>query len=207
MGGRPVVRLWGALAALGVALLPHAAAAQQTVYAAGQPGVVGGFATLPVHVTASVGGHCGFATGSAPSGTYSQPDFDVAGLNHDFSFVLDCTGPSRVAVVSANGGLLTGGSVPTGYTTLAPYTVTLNLVGSTATATGSCDVATLTASAGTPCTFRGPVSASQGLLLNSTSVSQPGTYLRVSAPAYSGSSALVGGTYSDTLTVTVSAAS
>ena len=193
--------------AVGVALLPQGAAAQQTVYAAGQPGVVGGFATLPVQVTASVGGHCGFATGSAPSGTYSQPDFDVTGLNHDFTFVLDCTGPSRVAVVSTNGGLLTGGSAPTGYTTLAPYTVTLNLVGSTATANGSCAVATLTASAGAPCTFRGPVSASQGLLLNSTSVSQPGTYLRVSAPAYAGSSALVGGTYSDTLTVTVSAAS
>ena len=43
--------------------------------------------------------------------------------------------------------------------------------------------------------------------MNSTSVNQPGTYLRVSAPAYSGLNALVGGTYSDTLTVTVSAAS
>lgn len=192
--------------AVGIALLPQSAAAQ-TVYAAGQPGVVGGNRQLPVMVTASVGGHCGFATGSAPSGTYSQPDFDVTGLNHDFSFVLDCTGPSRVAVVSTNGGLLTSGSVPTGYTTLAPYDVTLNVVGSTATATGSCAVATLTASAGAPCAFRGPVSASQGLLLNSTSVSQPGTYLRVSAPAYGGPSTLVGGTYSDTLTVTVSAAS
>lgn len=192
--------------AIGIALLPQGAAAQ-TVYAAGQPGVVGGNRQLPVMVTASVGGHCGFATGSAPSGTYTQPNFDVAGLNHDFSFVLDCTGPSRVAVVSANGGLLTGGAVPTGYTTLAPYTVALNVVGSTATATGSCAVATLTASAGAPCAFRGPVSQSQGLLLNSTSVSQPGTYLRVSAPAYSGPSTLVSGSYSDTLTVTVSAAS
>ncbi len=192
--------------AIGIALLPQGAAAQ-TVYAAGQPGVVGGNRQLPVMVTASVGGHCGFATGSAPSGTYTQPNFDVNGLNHDFAFVLDCTGPSRVAVVSANGGLLTGGSVPTGYTTLAPYDVALNVVGSTATATGSCPVATLTASAGAPCSFRGPVSQSQGLLLNSTSVSQPGTYLRVSAPAYSGTNALVGGTYSDTLTVTVSAAS
>ncbi|MGN6817664.1 MAG: hypothetical protein ACTHJR_03230 [Sphingomonas sp.] len=193
--------------AIGVALLPQSAAAQQTVYAAGQPGVVGGFATLPVNVTASVGGHCGFATGSAPSGSYSQPDFDVNGLNHDFSFVLDCTGPSRVAVVSTNGGLLTAGAAPSGYATLAPYTVTLNLVGSTTTANQSCAVATLTASTGTPCSFRGPVSASQGLLLNSTSVSQPGTYLRVSAPAYSGPSTLVQGSYSDTLTVTVSAAS
>jgi hypothetical protein len=193
-------------AAVGFALLPQSAAAQ-TVYAAGQPGVVGGFRTLPVMVTASVGGHCGFATGSAPSGSYAQPDFDVNGLNHDFTFVLDCTGPSRVAVVSTNGGLLTGGAAPGGYVTLAPYTVTLNLVGSTATANGSCAVATLTASAGAPCAFRGPVTASQGLLLNSTSVSQPGTYLRVSAPAFGGPGTLVGGTYSDTLTVTVSAAS
>ena len=189
-----------------IGFLPHVAGAQ-TVYAAGQPGVVGGNRQLPVMVTASVGGHCGFATGSAPSGSYSQSNFDVTGLNHDFSFALDCTGPSRVAVVSTNGGLLTSGAVPIGYTTVAPYTVTLNLVGSTATASGSCAVATLTASAGAPCAFRGPVSASQGLLLNSTSVNQPGTYLRVTAPAYAGSSALVGGTYTDTLTVTVSAAS
>jgi hypothetical protein len=65
----------------------------------------------------------------------------------------------------------------------------------------------LAAAAATPCAFRGPVTMSQGLLLNSTSVNQPGTYLRVSAPAYNGSSALIGGIYSDTLTVTVSAAS
>lgn len=192
--------------AIGIALLPQGAAAQ-TVYADGQPGVVGGNRQLPVMVTASVGGHCGFATGSAPSGTYSQPDFDVLGLNHDFTFALDCTGPSRVAVVSANGGLLTAGSVPTGYITLAPYTVALNVVGSTATATGSCAVSSLTATSGAPCTFRGPVSQSQGLLLNSTSVNQPGTYLRVSAPAYGGPGSLVSGSYSDTLTVTVSAAS
>lgn len=192
--------------AIGAAMLPHAAAAQ-TVYAAGQPGVTGGFRTLQVQVTASIGGHCGFATGTAPAGTYNQPDFDTAGLNHDFTFQLDCTGPSRVAVVSTNGGLLTGGSVPAGYTTLAPYSVTLNLVGSTATANQSCAVANLTASSGTPCSFRGPVTPSQGLLLNSTSVGQSGSYLRVSAPAYAGSNALVSGSYSDTLVVTVSAAS
>ncbi len=194
------------LLAIGVAMLPHAAAAQ-TVYAAGQPGVVGGNRQLPVQVTASVGGRCGFATGSAPSGSYNQPDFDVTGFSHDFSFQLDCTGPSRVAVVSANGGLQTSGSVSPGYAALAPYDVALNLVGSSSTATGTCTVATLAAAAAAPCAFRGPVTTSQGLLLNSTSVNQPGTYLRVSAPAYNGSSALIGGIYSDTLTVTVSAAS
>ena len=83
--------------------------AQTTAYAVGQgsPNQI----ILSIPVTASVGGRCGFAAGSAPAGTYNQPNFDVTGLNHDFEFKLECTGPSRVAVVSANGGLLTGGAL------------------------------------------------------------------------------------------------
>jgi hypothetical protein len=194
--------LWAGLAT--VFLLSASAAGAQTYYADGPN--AGGHATLPIQVTASVGGHCGFTTGSAPAGTYDQPNFDVNGLSHDFLFQLDCTGPSRVAVVSTNGGLLTGGSVPSGYITLAPYDVALNLVGSTATATGSCAVATLTSLAASPCSFRGPASTTAGLQLASPSIGQSGTYLRVSAPVFSGPGALVAGNYSDTLTVTVNVA-
>lgn len=175
--------------------------AQTTAYAVGQgsPNEI----VLSIPVTASVGGRCGFAAGSAPSGTYDQPDFDVTGLNHDFLFELECTGPSRVAVVSTNGGLLTGGSAPSGYTTLAPYDVTLNLVGSSDTANATCEVATLVT--GSTCSFLGPASTTQGLRLNANSISQNGSYLRVSAPPYAAAAQLVAGNYADILTVTVSA--
>lgn len=188
-------------AALALACTPAIPAfAQTTAYAVGQgsPNQI----ALSIPVTASVGGRCGFAAGSAPSGTYDQPNFDVLGLNHDFIFELECTGPSRVAVVSTNGGLKTAGAVPAGYTTLAPYDVTLNLVGSSATANQTCQVATLVA--GSTCTFLGPASTTQGLRLNANSIEQNGTYLRVSAPPYTGASQLVAGNYADTLTVTVS---
>jgi len=191
--------LVGVLAALAVmAVTP--AKAQTTAYAPGQgaPNQI----TLNIPVRASVGGRCGFAT--APSGTYNQPNFDVNGLLNDFTFQLDCTGPSRVAVVSANGGLTIAGAAPVGYANLAPYDVTLNLVGASETVNATCEVATLTS--GASCSFVGPVSTAQGLRLNSTSVNQTGSYLRVSAPAYTAANTLIAGAYADTLTVTVSAA-
>jgi len=191
-----------ALLGLAAASIASPANAQTTAYAVGQgsPNQI----VLTIPVKASVGGRCGFKAGTAPSGTYNQPNFDVTGLNHDFVFELDCTGPSRVAVVSTNGGLKTAGSVPAGYTTLAPYTVALNLVGSSATATDSCLAATLVT--GSTCAFLGPASTSVGLRLAASSINQSGSYLRVTAPPYSAASPqLVAGSYADTLTVTISA--
>lgn len=185
--------------AAAAAVSPAAGQTSNTAYAGGSPVVL----TIPV--TASVGGRCGFATGSAPSGSYSQNDFDKSGLSHDFGFALNCTGPSRVAVVSAKGGLHNSAAAATGYANKAPYSVTLKLVandGSQAQAT--CAAETL--ASGSTCAFGGTASTSQGLRLASASVNQPGSYLRVSAPAYSGPGTLVAGTYSDTLTVTVSPA-
>jgi hypothetical protein len=186
----------------GAILAPSQLHAQTTAYAVGQgaPNSI----TLNIPVTASVGGRCSFKTGNAPSGTYNQPNFDLTGLNHDFPFQLDCTGASRMAVVSANGGLKTPGPAVAGYLTLAPYNVDLNLVGNTQTVAANCQVATLLA--GSSCSFVGPASTAQGLRLPAASFNQNGSYLRVSSPAYSGSNVLVAGTYSDTLTVTVSVA-
>lgn len=183
-------------------LLPAAASAQTTAYAAGQgaPNQI----TLQVQVQASVGGRCGFAATALPSGSFDQPDFDVTGFTHDFPFALECTGPSRVAVESSNGGLVTGGAVPAGYATKAPYDVALHLVGSSGSADASCAVATLVA--GGSCPFRGPATTGQGLRLAASSIGQPGTYIRVSAPAYAASDILVAGRYADTLIVTVSVA-
>lgn len=171
----------------------------QTAYAGGSPAVL----TIPV--TASIGGRCGFAEGGAPSGTYNQANFDQTGLSAQFGFALNCTGPSRVAVTSGNGGLLTSAAAATGYANKADYQVTLNLVandGSTAQAT--CAASTL--AAGASCAFAGTASTTGGLRLAAASTDQSGSYLRISAPRHAGPAVLVEGTYSDSLTVTVSPA-
>jgi hypothetical protein len=200
---RPAARLLAIVAAGACcALAAVPAAAQTTVYAPtqGTPNSV----AIPIQVTANVGTHCTFAINAAPTGTFNQPDFDTSGFTHDFPFTLDCTGPARVAVVSSNGGLMTSGATTTGYAALAPYDVTLNLVatGGAPTASATCTAATLTT--GSSCSFIGPAGQTQGLRLGSASIAQSGSYIRVSAPVYAGSSVLISGTYQDILTVTVS---
>jgi hypothetical protein len=197
-----LVRLLLLLAAAGVAALLGAtpARAQTTAYAGGNPIV------LSIPVTASVGGRCGFADGAAPSGSYRQENFDKQGLASTFAFALNCTGPSRVAVVSSNGGLVAPNAAPSGYTNRAGYDVTLNLVASDGktSAAATCAAATLTASGA--CAFRGPASTSQGLRLAASSVNQAGSFVRVSAPPVSGGATLVEGVYTDTLSITLSVA-
>lgn len=177
------------------------AGAQTTAYASGQGSPNSIQLTIPV--TASVRAACGFAT--APSGTHNEPNFDNHAWSHDFGFTIDCSTASRIAVVSANGALRTSGTAPSGYTTSAPYNVTLNVAQNSGVATGTCAVANLTT--GGSCTFRGPASTSQGLSV-AVSQNQSGSYVRVSAPVYAGANVLVASTgYTDTLTVTLSPAS
>jgi hypothetical protein len=177
--------------------------AQVTAIAGGAPDHI----TLSVPVTASIGGACGFKTGAAPSGSRDVGELNGS-FSEDFPFTLECTGPLRMAVVSANGGLLAStGTLPGGYTNTAPYAVSLHIEGQGGAITnGSCDAATLTALASSACSFRGPASTSQGLRLGVASYQIPGSYLRVSSPGYSSPSILVASnTYTDTLTVTLSA--
>jgi hypothetical protein len=199
-------KLAGAVAAALLVLAATPAAGQAlsaTVYAPGD-GTPNSL-TFTIPVTASIGGICGFAT--APSGTFDAGAIDTDTWTHDFPFKLNCTVPSRVAVVSTNGGLLNPAAPGApGYTNKAPYTVALFLQGGTTTASANCQAETLAASAGSPCSFRGASSATQGLRLDDTSINlvDP-SYLRVNAPAYAGADALISGAYADTLTVTVSA--
>jgi hypothetical protein len=163
--------------------------------------------TINIPVYASIGTRCGFASGGAPSGNENVGAVDNPTWTKNFPFELECTGPSNVAVVSTNGGLVNGSppGIP-GYTNVAPYDVKLHLVGdSSTTAEQTCAVSTLTASAGSPCTFRGPASSTVGLNMPAQSLNLTGSYLEAKATAL-GSDILVEGTYSDTLTVTVSAA-
>jgi hypothetical protein len=198
--------IWALAAVLAAAAIAAAPAdSQQIIYAPGQgsPNSLG----LPINVTASVGGRCGFQAAGAPNGNVDTPNFDVTGISGSVPFKLNCTGASRVAVVSLNGGLLNGGATGPGYTGLAPYDVKLTLVpnsGSPVVAT--CPVATLKTGAVAVCAptdFRGTASATTGLRLGAPSTT-PTSTIEITAPAYAGAATLIAGNYSDTLTVTVS---
>lgn len=189
-----------ALAVISVIASQHAHA-QVTAYAAGQGAV--NSVEVGVEVRASVLGRCGFATGGTPTGTIDQADFDQSGFTRDFAIQLNCTGASRIAVSSANGGMANAATGGTGYQTKAPYNVALYMAADNGTnASAICTAATL--AAGGSCTFAGTASTATGLRLAGASTKANGSYLRVSAPAYSGTDTLAAGRYTDTLSITVS---
>ena len=208
-GARPLWRaatgllLWGAAGTAMAAVAPTAAA-QTTAVAGGSPNKI----TVGLPVTASVAARCTFASGAAPSGTYTVPDIN-AGFSHDFGFTLSCNVPLRVAVVSANGGLAApSGALPPGYNSRAPYNVTLSIVGNALgiSARASCEAWSLAAGASAPCTFRGPASASVGLKLAGAADQDDASSLQVSAEPYSQDGILIASSaYTDTLTVSLSA--
>ena len=189
-----------------LAAMPSAASAQtsgQAVYG-GSPREV----SLSVTVTASVSAACAFTTGATPSGTYSVGNIEGA-YSLDVPFSLRCNSPSRVGVVSDNGGMKAAGvpSVPAGYALLAPYQITLSLAGSEAdTASATCQSPTLIAGAG-GCAFRGPASSTAGLRLPGPSQDAPGSFIRISSQGYSDPAILIASdSYADRLTVTISPA-
>jgi len=198
----PLLRLLFAafLLAAGVAALP--AQAQGTAYAVGQGAQ--NRVEVGIDVRASVRDRCGFSAAGASTGTLSQADFDATGLSKDFAIRLNCSGASRVAVVSRNGGLTHGAAVE-GFASSAPYQVQLRLAADNGVvATAVCDAAALNGP-GT-CSFGGTAGGSTGLRLGAASTRDNGSFLRVSAPAYSGARPLLAGEYSDTLIITVSVA-
>lgn len=189
-----------ALAVISVIASQHAHA-QVTAYAVGQGAV--NSVEVGVEVRASVLGRCGFATGGAPTGAVDQADFDKSGFTKDFAIQLNCTGASRIAVSSANGGMTAAATGGTGYQIKAPYNVALYVAADNGTnATATCAAATL--AAGGSCTFAGTANTATGLRLGGASTKANGSYLRVSAPAYSGTDTLAAGRYTDTLSITVS---
>lgn len=201
-------RWLGLVAAFAVA----APCAAQTAYYGGSPDRL----NLTVEVRASISARCGFVPASAPGANYVEPDFETQGFDRVAAFKLDCTTASRVGVVSSNGGLATGAAAAgPGYTALAPYDVQLTLNGNAASATATCGAKDLTAT-GTACAptylpaagtnFSGPASASKGLRLAGPATIGSDSTIRVKANAYAGPPVLTAGTYSDTLTVTISPA-
>lgn len=200
-----------AMAALGamLAICASPAAAQAFVP---QPGTAyNGYSPsslqLAIPVIATVGGRCGFATGGAPAGTKDAGAIDELAWSQDYGFTLECTGPSRFAITSVNGGLKTAGTAMAGYATLAPYDVAVSIVRAGGVTTGNCAASELQEGAPGSCPLRGTASPSVGLFVASPSFALSGSYVRLSAPAYTGPDVLVAGAYADTLTVTISPAS
>lgn len=161
-----------------------------------------------IKVTASVGGACGFLN-TAPSDNYTFNDIDTTGWTAQKDFRLDCNVASRVAVTSSNGGLQGPALAATpGYTNLAPYTVDLNLVGSSASIAAQCSAASLKDGSCTDFYGTAAIGQTAGLRLASPSVNVPGSFIKVSAPAFglTGPTTLVNGTYNDTIVISVAAA-
>ena len=176
---------------------------QVTAYAAGQGAV--NRIEVGIDVRASVRDRCGFAAEGLPSGSVNQADFDRTGINKEFAIRLNCSGASRIAVSSLNGGMASAQAAP-GYASTAPYNVELKMVGDNGTvATGACQASALKAT-GT-CTFSGTAARTNGLMLGAASTKANGSFLRVSAQPYTGQQPLLAGSYSDTLIITVSIAS
>lgn len=178
----------------------------------------GSSGTIQLKVSASVGGRCGFAT--APSATLQFANFDQISGTQSASFELDCTGPSRVAVTSQHGGLRNGtATLPSGYSNQASYLVNLRLyptTGSPVTLSTACpsEVLRVTspASGTAACVgIRGTATfnGTEGLRLGSASTGKT-SFIDVKvgpetiAPSGNGP-AMINGSYSDTLTVTVAA--
>ena len=161
-----------------------------------------------IPVSASVSIRCGFAAGAAPAGTFDAGAIDRTGWSNDFAFTLDCNGPSRIAIASRNAGLKADLPKPVpGYASLAPYTVAVSIALGTGTRDASCTSAQLASKTGSGCAFAGTASATEGLLVPAAASGLPGSFMRVSAPAYLGANVLVSGVYADTLTVTIAPAS
>ena len=160
-------------------------------------------AVLSIPVRASVNTRCGFQ--QTIDENFDVGYIDEAQWTRSTTFVPECTTPWRIAISSTNGGLLTDNtaSLPVGYANKAPYTVALNINTDGGVEQASCAAADLRDTAGTACAFRGTATMTEGMRVARSYRLNP-SQITVSAPAYAGPGVLISGTYTDTLTITVS---
>jgi hypothetical protein len=167
---------------------------------------VGPPAALSIPVTASVSATCG-AT-SLPVTTVNVGELTQT-LNTQVPFTVRCSSAFRMGVVSSNGGMTSAASAAPGYTNQRDYGVTLVVKDDTAAlnTSSTCLASTLTTSSSSCPDLRGPASAAApGFRVTQPSNNQTGSYLLING-APTGSDLLVSAAdYTDTLTVTLSAA-
>ncbi len=167
--------------------------AETTAYAAGQGAL--NRIEVGIDVRASVRARCGFADSGAPSGSVDQAEFDRLGINRDFAIRLNCTGASRIAVASLKGGLVAAETAP-GYAASAPYRVELRMVEAT-TARWPPPVARQRRSRRLgPASSPGPPAPRTACCSTPHRPRANGSYLRVTAPPYTGTAPLLAGSYS-----------
>ena len=145
-----------------------------------------------------------------PTLNVTKSNIDTVAWTEQVALTPQCTAPWNIAVASQKGALVSSAAIAPGYANRAPYTVALSIPYDTGSSNGtvadSCQVKDLNPSTTTAaCSFDGTASTSNGLTVP-RSYNLSGAYLQVSAPAYAGPGVLVQGTYTDTLTVTVSPA-
>lgn len=159
--------------------------------------------SLSIPVTAKVNTRCGFQ--EVINKNVDAGFIDETNWSDSVSFVPECTTRWRIAISSANGGLLTSGaaSPADGYLNKAPYTVALNIKTDEGDVNRSCAAADLHSTAGSACDFKGTASMTEGLRVARSYQLTPSS-ITVSAPKYAGPGVLISGTYQDTLTITVS---
>jgi hypothetical protein len=201
----PTVKLFGAAVATLAFGTSAGGAWAQTAISGGSPGSL----SLALTVRASVATTCGFTPGAIPQGSVAAGDLTKT-YSQDVLFSLRCNTPSRVGIVSDNGGLLASiaGTPAPGYAKVAPYKVELKLVGDGGVSVSGICTADKLVAAATGCAFRGASSSVTGLLLNVMATDASGSYLRIGNAGLGPAGILLASTtYADRLTVTVSPAS
>jgi hypothetical protein len=200
----------GLVSALALAMATSALA-DTTIYASdntgGPPSPT--FIALGIPVTAQVGAACDGTT--LPKTTVDMGVLNQALTLHQVELAIVCNGPFRMGIVSSNGGMLSGAPTPGGYANLRDYNVQLDIVdnNNAHNFSSTCLASSLTASApSSTCAtnLRGPASTSSpGFEVITPSNGKTSELDITDAPLPVGT--LVAATdYTDTLTITLSAA-
>jgi hypothetical protein len=132
----------------------------------------------------------------ACSVTGLSTSFDLGNLTASgtgtLGFATTCNAPFRYSLASVYGGMRhsAGATAPPGFSALLPYTVRMILPTDSGTIDNTCTSSSILASA-TTCSFS---DSGSGIAINSASELRLG---------WTGAPNLLGGSYSDTLTVTV----
>ncbi len=196
------------------ALFVHSgtAAAQVTAYAADQAGQPTSIdrVSLAIPVTARVAPSC--ASTALPNSIINLGNLDLTLPNTQVALTIQCNATFHVGLTSSNGGMKTAANAPPGYTGVRDYNIALHIKDNTdaENVSSTCLASSLTPAAGsTACSanLRGPAtSTAPGFTISGPSTGRT-SYLLISNAPKSQDILIGAADYSDTLTITLAAAS